>query len=397
MSGKRWFHKIERSAFWTTLGVIVLFSFSIFVTLLAPSHIDPSWKHPSCEYQAQMYENMDPHFYISTKNPGGWGPQFVYHLKEGRSLHAFQETETMRILAPKELESYVTHLGDTRLKLTTKNLLLKETTPDKEKEGSPQHEIYQLFDPQKEELFVLSESEAIIENWAPEGFQLIGKEPPYAIERGAIYIKNPKEYTVIDFPVGQERYWLYKKGGVSINTLSELKKNPLGFLSRQELIQRGEEIYKIEGCWYCHTDQTRTLIQDTVLNSCPDFPAPPSSANEYIYQKVTFPGTRRIGPDLSRTGIIRPGRDWHMSHFWSPQDEIEGSLMPPFRHFFDADPSGHFHNIYGVPNVQFEAMFQYLMTKGTRITSPDQAWWEGKDPLQTLKIIEGREDKVKNG
>ena len=54
----------------------------------------------------------------------------------------------------------------------------------------------------------------------------------------------------------------------------------------------GEDIYRVEGCWYCHTDQTRTLVQDTVMNGSPDYPAPPSTASEYIYQPVTFPGTR---------------------------------------------------------------------------------------------------------
>ncbi len=33
---------------------------------------------------------------------------------------------------------------------------------------------------------------------------------------------------------------------------------------------------------------------------------------------------------------------------------------------------------------------QYLMTKGTRITPPTQAWWLGKDPIKTKEIIEGR-------
>ena len=43
-----------------------------------------------------------------------------------------------------------------------------------------------------------------------------------------------------------------------------------------------------------------------------------------------------------------------------------------------------------IPNYKFEAIFHYLMTKGTRITPPSEAWWQGKDPIQTLDIIEGR-------
>ena len=149
-------------------------------------------------------------------------------------------------------------------------------------------------------------------------------------------------------------------------------------------------MYQIEGCWYCHTDQTRTLVQDLVLNGSDSFPSPPSSANEYIYQEVTFPGTKRNGPDLSRTGIKRPSRDWHKAHFWAPKTQSKGSIMPAFRHFFDFDPRGTGRKTVGVPNYKFEAIFQYLMTKGTRITPPTEAWWIGKDPVHTLEIIEGR-------
>lgn len=65
--------------------------------------------------------------------------------------------------------------------------------------------------------------------------------------------------------------------------------------------------------------------------------------------------------------------------------------MPSFRHFFDFDPRGTSpqHTI-GVPNYKFEAIYQYLMTKGTRITAPSEGWWIGKDPVNTIEIIEGR-------
>lgn len=66
--------------------------------------------------------------------------------------------------------------------------------------------------------------------------------------------------------------------------------------------------------------------------------------------------------------------------------------MPSFRHFFDNDPRGIARTGVGIPNHQFEAIYQYLMTKGTRITPPTQAWWLGKDPVDTKAIIEGRKN-----
>jgi cytochrome c oxidase cbb3-type subunit 2 len=64
--------------------------------------------------------------------------------------------------------------------------------------------------------------------------------------------------------------------------------------------------------------------------------------------------------------------------------------MPAFQHFFDDDPRGVTKGEAGVPNRQFEAIYQYLMTKGTRITPPTEAWWLGKDPINTIEIIEGK-------
>jgi cytochrome c oxidase cbb3-type subunit 2 len=224
-----------------------------------------------------------------------------------------------------------------------------------------------------------------------DNFKLLDEPTqPYHQDSGVIYINNPVEYRISRFVFNDQEGWRYDPNGERIKSLEEFKGNAIGFRSRAELIALGEHIYAIEGCWYCHTDQTRTLVQDVVLNGSDSYPAPPSSASEYIYQKITFPGTRRIGPDMSRVGIKRPSRDWHKGHFWSPTTASKGSIMPAFHHFFDDDPRGTSKNQVGIPNYRFEAIYQYLMTKGTRITPPTQAWWLGKDPIQTKEIIEGQ-------
>ncbi|MFN0064862.1 MAG: cbb3-type cytochrome c oxidase subunit II [Chlamydiales bacterium] len=396
-------HRLEWSAIWTILGILLLFSIAIVVTLCAPQYIDPSWKQASSVYQVQMYDVSDPNVYLSTSNPRGWGLQYVYHLKSGFTLQAFQESAVVRILTSEELEKFVTRVGDPQVKLTSRVLLLrrpaKEAAAAEQKrlqqswgagELSPHFDIYEIYDPQKSEAFAVTETDGIVENWIEKDFVLVGEKVPYFTDRGTIYVNNPKEYRVVKSHYQGQAHWLYDENGEPLQSVEELKEGKLRFLSRQSLISIGEDIYRTEGCWYCHTDQTRTLVQDTVLNGSAEFPAPPSSANEYIYQKVTFPGTRRIGPDLSRVGIKRPHRDWHISHFWSPKSESKGSIMPAFGHFFDNNPTGSAQSPYGLPNYKFEAIFQYLMTKGTRITPPTQAWWLGKDPIQTIDIIEGK-------
>lgn len=409
-------HKVEKSALWTVFGVILLFSTAIIVTLVAPLFVDSTWTSPTSSYQVQMYEIEDPFLYVSSAATGGTDLQYVHHLKEGFTLLAFQESATVRIMADKALEQYVTPVGAPQLKLTSRLLLLRspgedkleaahnlqaqlqkeweEQNPEQQAPGRVkiQYTILELYDPGLKETFSIHPVGASMENWVDENFVIIDNDAkqPYHRASGVVYVSNPSEYRVSPMQEGSTRRWRYDPTGRPVKDLAELKGPGLDFHSRQELIQFGEHIYAIEGCWYCHTDQTRTLIQDVVLNGSDSYPAPPSSANEYIYQKITFPGTRRIGPDLSRVGVKRPSRDWHKSHFWSPTSASKGSIMPSFRHFFDDDPRGVGRSTIGIPNHHFEAIFQYLMTKGTRITAPTQAWWLGKDPVQTKEIIEGR-------
>lgn len=405
------FYNIEKSLLITVIGIVLLFSGSIIVTLIAPSFVDPSWTQPSSLYQVQMYEISDPSVYISSASPGSQTLQYVYHLKKDQTLLSFQETETQRIKAPPELEKYVTRIGDPKIKLTSQLLLVRKITgieadklrkelqeqwkkdnPDwKEKKAAMSSpEFLQLYAPEGNEAFAVAPADAIFENWVEHNFTLLDDpKQDYHKHYGVIYVNNPLEYRISSFNTNDSIAWRYDPNGETVKDVDQLKSHALGFRSREELIKLGEHIYAIEGCWYCHTDQTRTLVQDVVLNGSDSFPAPPSSANEYIYQKITFPGTRRIGPDLSRVGIKRPSRDWHKGHFWSPKTASQGSIMPAFRHFFDNDPRGTSQSEAGIPNYQFEAIFQYLMTKGTRITPPSQAWWLGLDPIKTIEIIDG--------
>lgn len=404
---------IEKSALFTFIGIILLFSTAVIVTLIAPSYADPSWTEPTNSYQTQMYTILDPSIYISSSTSRE--PQQVYHLKNNYSLLAFKESQFVKFITSNALKKYITRENDPDLKLTyrllflrkplDKDLELKEknalqeewikTHPDAEKEGlvKPYFEVLELYDPKKEEAFALANSNGILENWVDTHFVILEeeliKDPNF--KNGVIYINNPREYKINIIKNDTSFSWEFDPQGKPLDSLSQLKEKPFNFLSRKELIEMGERLYAIEGCSYCHSDQTRTLNQDVVSNGSDSFPAPPSSANEYVYNhKVTFMSTRRIGPDLSRVGVKRPSRDWHKAHFWSPKTASPGSLMPSFGHFFDNDPRGTSPIRPGIPNYKFEAIFQYLMTKGTRITPPNQAWWIGKDPVQTLQILEGR-------
>jgi cytochrome c oxidase cbb3-type subunit II len=413
MSREPLFKRLDKSAVLTVIGVILLFSGSIFVTLIAPRYVDPSWTTPSSNYQVQMYTLSDPNVFISTTRSGSDDIQLVYRLEKGTTLTAFQESELVRIAAPPELEQYVTRFGDELLKLTGRVLFLREASSSNrtiaakrqelqrqwqeahpewngDRSQLPSFSLFELYDPELTEGFAIANTDGIIEDWvdAPH-FTIMDYPVSHDTSKGTIFVGNPMEYRVRSFIDGRTHGLRFDPDGERVGSIEELKNSSMGFLSRRELIRLGESIYKGEGCFNCHTDQSRTLVEDCVLNGSERFPAPPSTANEYIFQEVTMPGTRRIGPDLSRVAIKRPSRDWHLAHFWSPKTKSPGSIMPSFRHFFDHDPRGSGRNPYDVPNWRFEAVFQYLMTKGSRITPPTQAWWLGRDPVNVLNILDG--------
>jgi len=128
-------------------------------------------------------------------------------------------------------------------------------------------------------------------------------------------------------------------------------KGPTGKLRRltaQEL--RGRATYVREGCWYCHTQQTRTLLADTKRSGWKGVDSPISTPDEFVYDDPHMFGTKRTGPDLSRVGG-KYDTQWHRTHFRNPRDLTAGSVMPPFP--------------WIVENQQeFEALVAYIQTLG---------------------------------
>jgi cytochrome c oxidase cbb3-type subunit 2 len=113
----------------------------------------------------------------------------------------------------------------------------------------------------------------------------------------------------------------------------------------QEL--RGIEIYKSQGCVYCHTQQIRKLDSDERRYGWRLVEAPASESWEYVNDKTQFLGTKRTGPDLARVGG-KYSSEWHWAHFKNPRDMGEkfpdrkgiyerASIMPSFAYLSDEE------------------------------------------------------------
>jgi len=107
-----------------------------------------------------------------------------------------------------------------------------------------------------------------------------------------------------------------------------------------ELELRGREIYKREGCHYCHTQQVRAPEANRGMIRKRGDIGPESVPGDYYYQSPVFWGTNRQGPDLahvaSREGI-GSNADWHMAHFRSPRGMAPGSVMPSYNYLSQAE------------------------------------------------------------
>ncbi len=100
-----------------------------------------------------------------------------------------------------------------------------------------------------------------------------------------------------------------------------------------EMELRGREIYKREGCHYCHSQQVREPEANQSMIHQPGDIGPESLPGDYFYQSPVFWGTQRQGPDLahvaSRAGI-GDNPVWHRLHFENPRGVSPGSVMPAY-------------------------------------------------------------------
>ena len=88
---------------------------------------------------------------------------------------------------------------------------------------------------------------------------------------------------------------------------------------------KGRNIYKREGCVYCHSQFSRPQDRDF---------GPLVMAGDYAYETPNLLGTIRTGPDLANEGGKHPDQ-WHISHLINPRSVTPGSIMPPFSYIKD--------------------------------------------------------------
>lgn len=106
----------------------------------------------------------------------------------------------------------------------------------------------------------------------------------------------------------------------------------------EELAAQGLQVYRTEGCIYCHSQQVRPA--DAGSDILRGWGARRTVARDYLNDGVALLGTMRTGPDLSNIGQRNPSDSWHLMHLYNPQLTSPGSTMPPFAYLFEKRPIG---------------------------------------------------------
>ena len=107
---------------------------------------------------------------------------------------------------------------------------------------------------------------------------------------------------------------------------------------RPGLAQQGMEIYKANGCIYCHSQQVRP--EGYGADIARNWGQRRTVSRDYLHDNPVMLGTMRTGPDLSNIGVRQTSVLWHLQHLYNPQITSKGSVMPPFRFLFEKRKAG---------------------------------------------------------
>ncbi|MDA1272639.1 MAG: cbb3-type cytochrome c oxidase subunit II [Verrucomicrobia bacterium] len=102
---------------------------------------------------------------------------------------------------------------------------------------------------------------------------------------------------------------------------------------RPGLAQRGAEVYRANGCGYCHTQQVRPRGYGSDFER--GWGLRMSVAQDFLFEQPAMLGQLRIGPDLANVGMRWNDPQWHYRHLYNPKSTVEKSTMPQFPFLFE--------------------------------------------------------------
>jgi cytochrome c oxidase cbb3-type subunit 2 len=106
---------------------------------------------------------------------------------------------------------------------------------------------------------------------------------------------------------------------------------------RPGMARQGEQVYRANGCYYCHSQQVRPEGLGTDIER--GWGGRPGAkvqnvAADYLYDRPAMLGTQRIGPDLANIGVRQTNEMELLKHIYDARLVTPKSVMPPYRYLF---------------------------------------------------------------
>lgn len=184
------------------------------------------------------------------------------------------------------------------------------------------------------------------------------------------------------------------------------------------LVIRGQDVYRSQGCVYCHTQQVRPNYQGGDIER--GWGPRRTVARDYIYETPAMLGYMRMGPDLANAGsdqrvinilqlrneerfaektwqeiremlsddewkaTLKAYEAWLHEHLYNPRSVTGWSIMPSFHHLYKQIPleAGDSYpealklaevknGFQVVPTPEAEALVAYLMSLNRTYALPE--------------------------
>ena len=99
------------------------------------------------------------------------------------------------------------------------------------------------------------------------------------------------------------------------------------------MARQGAEVYRANGCAYCHTEQVRPAALGSDLAR--GWGVRRSVAHDYIFDQTVMLGAQRIGPTWPMPALRMDANAVLCAPLGSAHSSNPHSIMPPFRYLFD--------------------------------------------------------------
>jgi cytochrome c oxidase cbb3-type subunit II len=147
---------------------------------------------------------------------------------------------------------------------------------------------------------------------------------------------------------------------------------------------QGIRVYAANGCLYCHSQYVRDKSEGSDIDR--KWGKRRTVARDYMFDRVVFLGTSRLGADLTNVGDRQTDPQWFYRLLYNPRVMSPESVMPAYRWLFttreiqgqrsadalkledtDAPPPGY----EVVPTAEGKALVDYLLSRKKNYPLPE--------------------------